>query len=142
MSEDPTPYKVSRSHPNESIKIRINNIEFVSASDNLSGEFRKYYKNEKFDKLEEYLKDGYVLSPLGNFVKKDNYSIDVSLFNREELCLVIGDLDYNTNEDCCTLTSIGTRILNLSPQDREDFFSVYHFAESKMHTLNFNNDLV
>lgn len=137
MSEDPTSYKVSRRAPSNSIKIRINNIEFHSSSlDRSSGEFVKYYKNERYGKIEKYLEDGYVYSSCKNFLVKGLCNIDVSLFKKEETCFVISFLKYVENEDCCTLTSVGSRILNLSPEDREDFFSVYSFAEARMITNN------
>ena len=59
-----------------------------------------------------------------------------SLFSLSETCITIGYLEANKNENCCELTSVGPRILDLTPLERNDFFEVYTLAETKLLTLS------
>lgn len=53
-------------------------------------------------------------------------------FNSEELCIVIAYITYDTDECVTDLKSVGERILNLSEDDRKDFFEAYKIATNKM----------
>jgi hypothetical protein len=44
----------------------------------------------------------------------------------------IADLEYDSSEDCTNLETVGERVLNLSKQNREDFFEVYELAARKL----------
>ena len=118
-------------------KIRINNIGFDS-KDSKYGSFVKYYKNDKYNKLQEHLKDGW--EDKGSSIKKDNLSIDKNCFVSEEFKCVIADLEYVSSECCTELRTIGSRVLDLSLQDREDFFEVYRMVDSRMYKENETED--
>jgi hypothetical protein len=59
-----------------------------------------------------------------------------SLFSLPETCIVIGWLTVCPDENCCDLSSVGPRILELSLSERNDFFEVYTLAETKLLTLS------
>ncbi len=118
-------------------KIRINNIGFLSKGSDY-GSFVKYYKNNKYNKLDEYLKDGW--EDKGSSIKNDNLSIDKNCFTSEEFHCVIADLEYVSSECCTELRTIGSRVLDLSLNDREDFFEVYKIVDSRMYKENETQD--
>lgn len=114
-------------------KIRINNIGFISKGPDY-GSFVKYYKNEKYNKLDEYLDGGW--EDKGSFIKSDNLTIDKNCFASEEYHCTIANLEYISSECCTELRTIGSRVLDLSLKDREDFFEVYRMVDSKMYKEN------
>jgi len=122
------------------MKIRINNIGArkpayigsppANAHRRLS--IVKYYPCQYYGKLEEYLADGWEYVDDGTRIRKDNCTISKSFFDTEELLMSIADLKYDSSEDCTDLETVGERILNLSKQNREDFFEVYELAARKL----------
>lgn len=110
------------------MKIRINNIEFRKSFERY--EIVKWYANSYFNKLNEYLDDGHIID--GGFVRKNNVSISLSFFNSEENCYTIAILEYNHKEPDIDLRSIGSRILDLTNEERDDFFEVYRIANEKI----------
>lgn len=122
------------------MKIRINNIGArppvyidkspKDAHHTLS--IVKYYPNQYYGKLEEYLADGWDYSEDNICLRKDNCSISASMFNLEESCMSIAYITYDPNERCTDLQTVGERILYLSKKDREDFFEVYELAARKL----------
>jgi hypothetical protein len=46
--------------------------------------------------------------------------------------MVIAYIKYDPDELCTDLKSVGERVLNLSKQDRDDFFEVYELATKKL----------
>lgn len=118
-------------------KIRINNIGFLSKGSDY-GSFVKYYKNDKHNKLDKYLKDGW--EDKGSFIKCECLTIDKNCFTSEELHCVIADLEYVSSECCTELRTIGSRVLDLSLNDREDFFEVYKMVDSRMYKDNETQD--
>ena len=55
-----------------------------------------------------------------------------TMFDLEELCMVVAYITYDPDELCTDLKSVGERILSLSEDDRKDFFEVYKIATNKM----------
>ena len=122
------------------MKIRINNIGArkpayigqppADAHRRLS--IVQYYPCQYYGKLEEYLADGWEYVDDGTRIRKDNCTISKSFFDTEELLMSIADLKYDSSEDCTDLETVGERVLNLSKQNREDFFEVYELAARKL----------
>ena len=122
-----------------SIKIRINQVEFRNNC-NLNpsidkGEFLIWSPNERYKKIEDYLKIGY--TDEGEYLRSQHGgTISKSLFESEELCHVIAWLRYDKKEYCCTLESVGNRLLDITESQKRDFFEVYEIAEKKMGDAN------
>jgi len=124
------------------IKVRINNVEFRNncninpSIDN--GEFIVWSPNERYGKIQEYLDKGYINE--GDHLRSPNGAyISLSLFEHKEICCVIAWLKYDKKEGCCTLESVGPRLLDLNEEqkkDFKDFFEVYAIAEKKMIEVN------
>ena len=122
------------------MKIRINNIGArppVYIGNPPENAYRRlsivlYYPCQYYGKLEEYLADGWEYVDEGTRIRKDNCTISKSFFDKEELLMGIADLEYDSNEDCTNLETVGERVLNLSKKDREDFFEVYELAARKL----------
>lgn len=122
------------------MKIRINNIGvrpptyFGKQPENAKHTLSivQYYTNCYHGRLNEYLANGWEYSEDNICIRKDNCSISVSAFNSEESCMVIAYITYDPDEICTDLKSVGERILNLSGDDRKDFFEVYKIATNKM----------
>lgn len=125
---------------NQTMKIRINNIGArkpayigqppADAHRRLS--IVQYYPCQYYGKLEEYLADGWECVDDGTRIRKDNCTISKSFFDTEELLMSIADLKYDSSEDCTDLKTVGERVLNLSKENREDFFEVYELAARKL----------
>ena len=117
----------------DSLHIRINNLQFRSTSQS-SGEFIKWSVNPLHNNLLSYLDNGW--EDHGDRITKSHCSMQKSLFSLPETCITIAFLEANKNENCCDLSSVGPRILELSLQERNDFFEVYTLAETKLLTLS------
>lgn len=111
------------------MRIRINQFECRFSQGRY--EIVKWYPNSYYGAEAKYLEDGYVLS--GGFYKKDNVSIGESCFKNPESCFTVATLHYDDSEGCCDMCTIGTRVLNLNKQERDDFFDVYNMAEERIH---------
>lgn len=122
-------------HTIPSLTIRINNLQFRSTSQS-SGEFIKWSVNSLHNKLLEYLDNGW--EDHGDIITKGHVSMQKSLFGLPETCIVIAFLKACPDENCCKLTSVGPRLLSLSPSERDEFFEVYTLAETKL--LNLSNE--
>ena len=116
-----------------SLNIRINNLQFRSTSQS-SGEFIKWSVNPLHNNLLSYLDNGW--EDHGDYITKSHCSMQKSLFSLPETCIVIAWLKADKDSNCCNLSSVGPRILELSLSERNDFFEVYTLAETKLLTLS------
>ena len=118
------------------IKIRLNNIGYKCDQDSLTGEFVKYYNNLDYDTLEEKYANGW--EDADGYIRKKNYSISKSLVDKStpECHFVVAWLRYDEKEYTCDLETVGSRLLDLSSWDREDFFEVYRIADIRMRVNN------
>ena len=120
------------------IKVRINNVEFRNnCNTNPSidkGEFLVWEPCSYYGKYDEYIKDGFVEKD--GFLRKERSNISVKFFDMKETCYVIAWLKYDKREWCCDLESVGPRVLELSEENRRDFFEVYAIADKKMIEVN------
>lgn len=122
------------------MKIRINNIGVHPTTyigkqpDNAKHTLSivQYYTNRYHGRLNEYLANGWEYVDSNTRIRKGNCTISVSAFNNAELCMVIAYITYDTDECVTDLKSVGERILNLSEDDRKDFFEVYKIAANRM----------
>lgn len=122
------------------MKIRINNIgvrppayigkQPENAQHTLS--IVQYYTNRYYGQLNDYLANGWEYVDDNARISKLNCTISVSAFNSEESCMVIAYVTYDTDECVTDLKSVGERILDLSEDDRKDFFEAYKIATNKM----------
>lgn len=116
------------------MKIRINNIEFrkytTTKTDTPLYEILKYEPNPYYNKLQDYLNNGYEVNSDRVVSMKDRLSIDLSLFYIQETCFTIASL--SCDEDTHELTSVGKRLLNLTKEEFDDFYEVYKLGYSKI----------
>lgn len=121
-----------------SIKIRINQVEFRNnCNTNPSidkGEFLIWEPCSYYGKYDEYIKDGFLEKD--GYLRKDRSNISVKFFDMKEICYVIALLKYDKREWCCDLESVGPRLLDLTEEQRKDFFEVYAIADKKMNEAN------
>lgn len=116
------------------MKIRINNIEFGKYTSTKTPkplyEIIKWELNPYFGKEEEYKEQGYVDNFEGNFLEKDNKRIQKSFFTLPETCYVIAFIEKGSEN--WELKSIGERLLELTPEEWEDFHQVYTLGQIKL----------
>ncbi len=110
------------------MRIRINDIECRFSQGRY--EIVKWQPNGYYNKQQEYVDNGWELS--GGFYRLNNTSIAANCFVNPESCYTIATLHYDDSEGCCDITSVGPRLLNLSKTDRDDFFTVYEYAEDRI----------
>jgi hypothetical protein len=110
------------------MRIRINDIECRFSQGRY--EIIKWQPNDYYGREQAYAENGWVLS--GGFYRRDNVSIAANCFVNPETCYTIATLHYDDSEGCCDITSVGPRLLNLSKTDRDDFFTVYEYAEDRI----------
>jgi hypothetical protein len=98
----------------------------------------KFFPNEKYGRLQEYI-DVLGWENDGDYIRKNMCSIHKNCFEGKENNIVIADLVYNPKEEDTVLKTIGERVLDLSPEDRETFFEVYALAAKRL-TKKFKQD--
>lgn len=108
------------------VKVRINNIELrkTGYKNEYRYEFIKWQTNEHFGKLEDYMKDGYVMSPSGESIRNGCRIIDLSMFKLPETCYVIAWLKKH-KEGGWDMETVGDRLIDLDKQERDEFFELY-----------------
>lgn len=118
------------------MKLRINNIEFRKYTFLKLGkenfyEIVKWYENSYFGKEQEYIDKGYKESFGGEFLTNGKgSSIQKSFFKYKESCIAIAFLCIG--EEDVILESVGSRILELSENELQDFMNVYRKANKKL----------
>jgi hypothetical protein len=116
------------------IKVRINNIEFRTTGRN-RGEIIKWYPNNYYGKLEQYLNDGWEDVGPGIMSKgEDHYGCTISkdCFKNKESCFVVAWVQFDESNDCCDMTTVGPRVIELDKEERDTFFEVYELADKKL----------
>jgi hypothetical protein len=115
------------------IKVKVGNIECrkYTATKTISiyYEIVKWDDNPHYNKMQDYLDDGYEESFCGDFLLKDSRSIQKTSFNLPKYCFTIASL-YKGEE--WYLQSVGSRICELNSQELEDFLEVYKLANKKL----------
>jgi len=91
----------------------------------------EFFPNEKYGKLQEYI-DILGWENDGDYIRKNMCSIHKNCFEGKENNIVIADLVYNPKEEDTVLKTVGERVLDLSPEDRETFFEVYAIAAKRL----------
>ena len=91
----------------------------------------EFFPNEKYGRLQEYI-DILGWENDGDYVRKNMCSIHKNCFEGKENNIVIADLVYNPKEEDTVLKTVGERVLDLSPEDRETFFEVYAIAAKRL----------
>ena len=114
--------------------IRINNIEFKKYNSNKTKkplyEIIKWESNPYYDKKLEYLKEGYKVNHEGWGLTKNGHTIDMKFFNTRESCFVIAFIEKNS--ESWELRSVGERLLDLTPEEWNDFHQVYTLGQAKL----------
>ena len=110
------------------MRIRINNIECRFSQGRY--EIVKWQPNLYYGKREEYIAEGWQSD--GGFLRRNNTSIQESIFNSPEQCYTVATLQYDADEMCCDMNTVGPRLLQLDKMDRKDFFAVYEYAEDRI----------
>jgi hypothetical protein len=91
----------------------------------------EFFPNEKYGRLQEYI-DILGWENDGEYIRKNMCSIHKNCFEGKENNIVIADLVYNPKEEDTVLKTVGERVLDLSPEDRETFFEVYAIAAKRL----------
>jgi len=117
------------------MQVRINNIECRESQGRY--EIVKWYTNNYYNQLHVYKWDGWYEKD--GFVRRANHSIQRTMFDTKELCYTVATLEINHKEPDVNLLSVGSRLLDLTPEEREDFFTVYSLANT-MIQKTFNNN--
>lgn len=126
------------------MKIRINDFECRSSIyredeyEMVKWQVNQYYGQEKF--LVEW--EGYekIEYEGGNWaLKKDFHSINSSCFKNPETCYVIATLKLNRREPDVDMETVGSRLLDLEPNELDEFMKVYRLAQD-MIMQNLNED--
>ena len=110
------------------MRIRINNIEFrkcKSINKEPLYEIIKWQENIYFNKEQEYRDVGYKDTPLLESLHKDGHSISKSFFTIPETCFVLSWIKINKREPDIYLESIGSRLLDITKEEKDDFWKVY-----------------
>lgn len=123
------------------MKIRINNVEgrkYTSTKlKETLYEIVLWSPNVYYNKEKEYLGNGYVESFGGEFLSKNGHSISKSFFKSPETCYVIAHLELNEREPDVNLKSIGSRLLDLTDDEINDFLLVYKTINKKIMKKHF-----
>ena len=115
------------------MRIRINNIECRFSQGRY--EIVKWQPNEYYQAEQRLLDEGYerVEYPNNRWqMKRGWHNIDMSCFVNPENCYTIATLDYDADEMCCDMITVGARLLSLDKPERDDFFAVYEYAEERI----------
>ena len=109
--------------------IRIENIELKKTKykDSLY-EFVKCYSNSYYEQKEIMLKDGWQETMDG--VMRNHCHIHKSCFENPESCYVIAWL--KKDNDGWYMETVGSRLLDLSIEERNIFFDIYKKADKKL----------
>ena len=122
------------------MRIRINNIEGRKYTTKLKETFYEivaWSPNVYFGKEQEYLDNGYEESFGAEFLTKNGHSISKSFFKSPEQCYVIAHLELNKREPDVNLKSIGSRLLDLTNDELDDFLLLYRTMNKKIMKKHF-----
>lgn len=127
------------------MNVRINNIECrQTIYKTREYELIAWYPNQYYGRKEAMVKeDGYKYVEYdGDWgLSKNGYTINSSCFKNPESCYVVAWLEPNYKEPDVNLVTVGSRLLELSEEDRETFFKVYKIAnEMILDSMNKKED--
>ena len=96
-------------------------------------EIVKFEKNPHFGKYQEYLDNGYEESFGGDFLQKDNLSIQKTFFEKEESCFTLASWD-NINHDELTpnLRFCGSRPFDLDKRELDAFMQLTNMCQREI----------
>jgi len=122
-------------------KVRINNIEcrkYTSTkTKDTHYEIIKWYDNKYFGKRDKMLSEEWKETFGGEGITNGSYTIDNSCFKNRESCYTVASLYLNRKEPDVYLKSVGSRLLDLSKEEINDFFEVYRIANKKIGKIHF-----
>lgn len=117
------------------MKVRINNIEFRKYTSTKTTkplyEIVKWEPNPYYGKKQQYLDNDYKLNFEGWGLTKDGHTIDLKFFDNVEGCFTIAFIEKGS--ESWELRSVGERLLDLTPEEWNDFHSVYTLGQAKLH---------
>lgn len=116
-------------------KFRIGNLEFRKHAESKYKlyEIIKWDSNVYYNKEQEYRDDGYINSFGGDFLIGSGHAIDKKFFTSPETCYVICWLKINKKEPDVYIESIGSRLLDLSEIEKQDFWKVYELGNKYLY---------
>jgi hypothetical protein len=123
------------------MKIRVDNIECRCKDGRY--DIICYYRNIYYGAEEQMISEGWErVEKDGEFygLRKDHSTITAGCFVNPEHAYSIASLEYDANECCCELTTVGPRVLDLKKKDRKAFFKVYKLAEKAIREENRRRD--
>ena len=123
------------------MRIRIDNIECRNSHGRY--EIVKWYNNTYYGSEDRMIADGYErkVFPNGSWaMTKEWHTVHGSCFANKESCYTIAMLKWDADEYCNELVSVGSRLLDLSKEERDAFFEVYRYAEDRIKQENLEED--
>lgn len=115
------------------MRVRINNIECrQTIYKPREYEIILWYPNQYYGREEAMIEDeGYKRVEYdGDWgLSKNGYTVNSSCFKNPESCYVVAWLEPNYKEPDINLVTVGSRLLELSEEDRATFFRVYNIAD-------------
>lgn len=121
------------------MNIRINNIECRFLHNRY--DIVKWYPNTYYGTEEKLIEEGYKRINFGDggfALTKDHHTIHHSCFANKESCYTVATLEYDKDERCVDMVTVGPRLLNLKKEDRKSFFQVYKIADEVIRYQNKN----
>lgn len=105
-------------------------------------EIVKYQQNDYYGKLDDYLNDGYEYSFGGDFLKKDNRSIDISFFDKKESNHMIAYwVNIDHDELIPDLKFVGSRPFELEESEKQVFWELANVGQQHIEkTLRLHHD--
>ena len=119
------------------MNIRINNIECRFSHNRY--DIIKWYPNPYYGNEEKLIEEGYERINYGDggfALTKDHHTIHSSCFANKESCYTVATLEYDGDERCVDMITVGPRLLNLNKEDRKSFFQVYKLADEAIRLQN------
>ena len=113
--------------------IRIENIECRLTHG--SYEIVNWYPNPHYGTEDQLEAEGYkkIDYGTGNYgYSRAHHTIDGSCFKHKESCCVIAFLYIDTEYHITEMKAVGPRLLQLSKEERDNFFEVYKYAHNKL----------
>ena len=114
--------------------IKIGNVEYketpyITEPGKTYEEIVLWEKNPRYQKEEEYKKDGWEFDEEGN-AHKDICHIDGKLFKMEYTCYQVAQIVWNNAHDEFDVKSCGLRAFELNDEDYRDFKAVLKLIEN------------
>jgi len=114
----------------KSIRIGYHEVRQYKGSKEKMYEIIQWERCSYFEKLQEYLDNGYTESFLGEFIQKDGHRISRGFFDTKEICFVIAWI--KKDKEGWYLETVLDRLITLSKDDQLKVLEIYGLADAKL----------